>query len=495
MYFLMNKDNMVAEISAEKTPFETEYSVRKIYGTMPYASDDIAKWLQARKASRHNRHIQEIMKACGCEKTEGYIRITHAATLNDTFWIKNENEGISWDQVSLYRNNFNESVSRLAFDGAGLYGLQMSGASPELTTGGNFRKCWAREDGEIILYKRGSEGARNAGLEPYCEALASEIAAKVCKNAVVYDAVTYHGKAASRCRLFTDERSGYLPYALVNGQKTGARDLLDFYSGIGSEDDFRRMLVLDALILNTDRHTNNHGVLVDNDTQDIIRMAPVYDFNLSMLHHCTEDDFQNIGKRVQELAPCIGDDFTELAKAVVTPEIRSDLVNLKGYSFSFGGDEIFPKWRVKKMEDIVDKHINAILGKSRVFTADVFPDIEDDIVKAMEAACRKAAGNPAVSRAEVIKHSVLPPKLNITLRTRGAEVTLSYGKGMSLSEVRVNGEKKDGIDDLAKGMLDAYIKVVSVNKLMEKCAREGVPGMENKDLKLNGRAVKHGQSR
>lgn len=67
------------------------------------------------------------------------------------------------------------AISKLAFEGLGLYGLYMSSTSPELTTDGSFRKCRKKEDGEIYLYKRGISGAYNAGLEPYCEALASEI--------------------------------------------------------------------------------------------------------------------------------------------------------------------------------------------------------------------------------------------------------------------------------------------------------------------------------
>ena len=71
------------------------------------------------------------------------------------------------------------------FEGLGLYGVQMSSTSPELTTDGSFRKCWKKEDGVIYLYKRGISGAYNAGLEPYCEALASEIIHKADPASVV----------------------------------------------------------------------------------------------------------------------------------------------------------------------------------------------------------------------------------------------------------------------------------------------------------------------
>lgn len=115
MYELMNKDHVVAHIETKKGLFSTEYKTGQVFDRMPFGSKDIEKWLENRKASKHNRRLRELMVACGCEKTEGYIRITHAATLNDTFWVRKAGENVGWCDISLYRNNFNETISRLAF--------------------------------------------------------------------------------------------------------------------------------------------------------------------------------------------------------------------------------------------------------------------------------------------------------------------------------------------------------------------------------------------
>ena len=74
---------------------------------------------------------------------------------------------ISWDDVSFYRNEFNDTVSKLAFEGLGLYGIQMSSTSPELTTDGFFASVGEKEVGIFIFIKRGHLGAYNAGLELY----------------------------------------------------------------------------------------------------------------------------------------------------------------------------------------------------------------------------------------------------------------------------------------------------------------------------------------
>ena len=75
---------------------------------------------------------------CNCENTEGFIKVTHSASINDTFWIKSDRENISWNDVSLYRNEFDETISKLAFEGIGLYGVEFSSTVPELSTEGSF---------------------------------------------------------------------------------------------------------------------------------------------------------------------------------------------------------------------------------------------------------------------------------------------------------------------------------------------------------------------
>ena len=290
MYHLMNKDKCVADIIVSDGIIGKEYSIDKQYDTLPYAFESIEGWIEGRKASKHNRHLRELMAQCGCEKVEGYIQVTHAATLNDTFWIKTDKEDVTWQKISLYRNEFNETISKLAFEGIGLYGIQMSSTAPELTTSGMFRKCWKREGDEIYLYKRGSSGFANAGLEPYCEAMASEIAVLLCKSAISYDKVVLHGEVASKCKLFTSEEKGYVPCGYVNGKDINVNDLYRSYESIGSGNLFRRMLVLDALTFNTDRHLSNHGYLVNNNTQEIIEMAPIFDMNLSLLPQLMENN-------------------------------------------------------------------------------------------------------------------------------------------------------------------------------------------------------------
>lgn len=368
MYYLMNKDVVAAAFYKEANRWKLFQQNTKL----PLGKFEINGWLEDRKAYKHNRHLKRLMLDCGCETTEGFIRITHAASINDSFWIKQEGEYVTWDDISFYRNEFNDTISKLAFEGLGLYGIQISSTSPELTTDGSFRKCWKKEAGEIYLYKRGISGAYNAGLEPYCEALASEIIHKADPTSVQYSVLRLHGETATKCKAFTNENVGFVPLRKLVDRSVTLDELLDFFDKLDCREQFQKMLVLDAVIFNVDRHLGNIGVLVDNDTQTPIGIAPNFDFNLSMLPYVTKEEFADIGTKLLDYCPAIGNDFTRVGQEMLTSEIRRELIKLQGFQFSFRGNKDFEPSRVSILESMVNQQIKAILKGEILYTKDVF---------------------------------------------------------------------------------------------------------------------------
>ena len=176
---------------------------------------------------------------------------------------------------------------------------------------------------------------------------------------VQYDLVKLHSKVASKCRIFTTEHLGLVPYSSLcdNPDLTA----LDYYNEYGSGDLFRAMIVADAVTFNADRHAGNHGMLIDNDTFELTKMAPIYDNNLSLLPYAMKSDFEDIDKYLESQGPRIGGDWIRSAKSMLTPHLRSILINLKGYEFKYDGCEKFPKERVKKLEWLVNRQIDRIL--------------------------------------------------------------------------------------------------------------------------------------
>lgn len=364
-YLLMNKNNVVMEFKSEVVLASSSYVSTQLVGKLPYGFKDIGNWLEHRQAAKHRQHIKALMEQCGCLSIEGFIRVMHCTSINDTFWVKENTEPVCWEDVSLYSNEFNETISKLAFEGVGLFGEQFSSTSPEFGTAGAYAKCCTKDvSGAMYMLKRGTTGYVNAGLEPYCEVLSSELYSIITQDSVPYGLVTHHGTKASKCEIFTNDAIGLAPYAHV-GTESGVRALA-FYEKYGSGDKFRNMLVADAICFNEDRHAGNHGVLFDNDTLDILGMSPIYDNNISMLPYAMSTDFDNVNGYLLDHDTRLGDTWVSTARGALTSETRTRLINLRGYEFDFKGDEKFPLARVHVMERLVDQQIKRVLGWSDV---------------------------------------------------------------------------------------------------------------------------------
>lgn len=357
-YLLMNKDSVWLEFSCERDEYEEVSAVEQYWHTAlrPIGYHNLTDFLEGRKAPKHRAHIAALLQEYGCTELDGYLNITHALSLNDTFWVKPVGSPLCWKDVSLYQNEFNLIISEAAFDGT-ISSSVFPSTSPEFSTDGQYAKCWVREDDRIYLYKTGGI----LGLEPLSEYLASQLAAHLCPGAVPYDLDFYHGQLISKCPLFTTEQQGLAKAASLVPQERSIRNFLRYFESIGSGDAFRRMCILDTLILNIDRHIGNFGVLYDTETLQIQKMAPVFDHNRSLLFDLDNDHLENIDSAIRHCHPRIGTDFIATARGLLTDEIRSDLLNLKGFQFSQHPKIHAEQLRLDRLSAIVQHQLNAIL--------------------------------------------------------------------------------------------------------------------------------------
>ena len=359
-YVLLNKDTPLLTFACTRTEFdEPEFAEREWMSDLrPIGYRNLEGFLERRKAPKHRKHIEALLERYGCADLEGFLQVTHALSLNDTFWVKPADSAAKWADVSLYRNEFNELISEAAFDGT-ISETDLSSTSPEFGTDGHYAKCWVREDEEIFLYKSGSALRE---IEPLSEYLASQLAAILCPGAVAYDLAYHHDRLVSKCALFTTEQTGLAKAAAIfRGERT-MPVLLDYFASVGSEDAFRRMCVLDALIYNPDRHYGNFGVLFDTDTMQPLGMAPVFDNNLSLFPELDEAQLAQPEWYLQKCRPRLGRDFVLNAKGMLTPEIRAELANLRGFRFRQHPKIDAPQSRLDLLGGIVERQIERILS-------------------------------------------------------------------------------------------------------------------------------------
>ena len=360
LYQLMNKDVVVATYREEEGLDQFHYElVERGDAYYPYWFTDINAWIDSRQIAKHRNSIERLMHELGLDTRHDLIAMARCLSLTDTFWMKRADEAVSWEDVSLYRNPFDDVIARIAFDGTGMCGRQNSPTSPEYATSGSFAKCWIREGNQISLLKRGSTGFANAGFEPYSEALASQLLEAAGVDHVPYSLVNYHGKLASQCPIFTSEEAGFVPVYRFFDKTFEIEDVLAFCSDHGGEESFREMIVMDAVMANIDRHSGNYGFLVDNRTGEVLRMAPLFDHNMACLPMMmVQDDFNEY---ISKIGPKIGRDFVGIARKLLTSDIRAKLVNLKDFEYEDPGFD-FPEWKLGAANRLKDHMIDAILA-------------------------------------------------------------------------------------------------------------------------------------
>ncbi len=366
-YYLLNKDEVLLKFAIQGTGILEELSVVETYKELPIWLRDTANFLRHRRAPKKRENIEELLMRSGCDTLQGYFSITHGLSLIDTFWVKECDSKLCWNDVSLFTHEFNEVIAKTAFEG-GLHGYQLSTTSPEYGTDGTFAKCWSREDGYIKLLKRGSSGARNAGLEPYSEFYISQVAKELGLNYVDYNLRNRNNRICSICDIFTSEDLGYLPYAAIGATEGAAiMPVLKYYNALGLEERIRDMFVFDAVVFNEDRHKGNFGFLVENATQRIVDMAPLFDHNIALLCYAEEaelSNFDSLDEYLKLKGPRIGDKFVEDARILITPSMRKRLINLKGFEFKKHPKYNLPDWRIEALNKIVNRQIDLILQQN-----------------------------------------------------------------------------------------------------------------------------------
>ena len=370
IYTLINKETPLCDFIIEGEGELELCKIVKKYNPLPFWCEPLSAWVDNRSSAKHRTHVNKILEMCGGKTKSGFIALTHCLSLTDTLWVKSDRENVSWQRVNLYENKFDEVISKLSFDGNGFFGIQMSTTSPELTTDGAYDKCWLNEKDGIHLIKTGSEGARNAGLEPYGEVLASQVFEKIC-NSVKYTLRRFDGRVVSDCKLFTTQKYGYCPIALFYKERLTLPKLLEIYKEFNSEDAFRRMIVADCITLNSDRHFGNFGFLVNNQTFERIALNPCFDFNKAFVPFAEEGfDFGksadgkefDFDEYLSKRGPVIGSNYVSPARAILTPEIKKCVEEIRETELSVPCDEKFTEHRLKQMNMIKNVQCERILG-------------------------------------------------------------------------------------------------------------------------------------
>ena len=368
-YYLMNKNTrlmLFQVVSDGIVQYCDEVESYVDDALFPPGFAGIEDWIDKRNYAKHKKHLRQWLKEWHLDNITGFLEITHGLGLNDSLWVCPAASSLTWEQVNLYRNDFTDVTAQTAFS-RGLHGLILSSTSPEFTSEGSFEKCWIRkDDGEVYLYKKGTSGSDTSGFEPYSEFYASQFSSVLCRNYVDYDLVDFKssGNIVSCCKMFTNEDEGFVPIYkyLDSGKKYRIRGIEDFLKPYGFIEDFRDMIVLDSVIMNTDRHLGNFGFIVDNDTFHVKCFAPVFDNNMSLLARAANDNLEAELVSVRDMGHKLGADFVMAGKAMLTSRTRQLLSTLCDIHIKPHALYNLQDARIKFLDKVVHEQIAQILA-------------------------------------------------------------------------------------------------------------------------------------
>lgn len=316
-------------------------------------SSGIIKWLQKRVIPKNRAFVDEILKSLGLSinNTKGIIDVCKGLSLNDSYWVVPQEFEGKFEEYNLYENRFSEVLSLVAYTGVGASNHAFT-TSPELTTQGMLRKAWRYiENDGIYLYKGGTEGAANAGNEPYSEYYACQIAKAMGLNAVSYELENWKGILASKCKLFTDIDTAFIPIGHIV-KEGGIKACLDYYKALSDDayEELCSMLVFDAVIYNEDRHFGNFGILRDNHTGEIIGPAPIFDNGLSLFNFAMPEDFNNLSEYARTRSTPYGVSFESVCQEVIGKKQALQLRKLLDFEFKRHPSINLPEERLQAIE-------------------------------------------------------------------------------------------------------------------------------------------------
>ncbi|MBP5231560.1 MAG: hypothetical protein ILO68_07500 [Clostridia bacterium] len=267
---LMSEDRTIASVkNGEMTDWDEALLPLYLKRTK-----SVEGWLASRAVDGHRTNARLLKKALrirGADDAQVALAV-NGATVTDRYWFKPEGSTARYEDIRFKKNRFDTLALRGNPDG---FSLEPS-RTPELTNTGSFEKCWRLIDGRWWMYKAGNEN------EYFSELFICRLGEKLGFEMAHYEM----DGGYIRSEDFTGGRDWiFEPIFSIMGEND---DYSDCFSAIfdispALAEQYLRIVWLDTVCCNMDRHTANFGFLRDVHIGDILSMAPNYDNNIALI--------------------------------------------------------------------------------------------------------------------------------------------------------------------------------------------------------------------
>ena len=235
-------------------------------------------WLETRAIDSHRANSRLLKKALRLAEKDDISTVAHvnAATITDNYWIRPIGSELTYNDVKFSDDYFSNLALKGTYDSFNKAATSKKSRTPELTNVGSFEKCWKLRDGKWWMYKRATHN------EMFSELFVYELGCELGFNMAVYE----RGQGFIKSLDFTDSASvNFEPASTFMRDNEEYLDVIEALKDIYPEaiPDYIRMIFMDTITANPDRHTNNFGLLRDTTTGNFIGFAPNYDNNMALI--------------------------------------------------------------------------------------------------------------------------------------------------------------------------------------------------------------------
>ena len=248
------------------------------------------EWWVGRAIPTSRSGIKSALEILNIPYTQMLLTKCFGLSLSDQYWVNPVENPLEWEKLNFFGNPFSEDVGDALF-GKAAEGAEINLISPDNTSDGWLRKKWKIIGGRRCLVKGGSDPAQQ---EPLNEALATAVMSRLDIPHVPYTIIWDDGLPYSVCEDFITQRTELVNawrITLTRKKDNSTSPYQHFVDccrelGIpGVVQGVDRMLTLDFIIVNEDRHYNNFGAVRDAETLEWIGLAPIFDCGTSLWYN------------------------------------------------------------------------------------------------------------------------------------------------------------------------------------------------------------------
>ena len=259
-------DNVLTVVNADLIPMYLKYN------------QDADRWLASRAIDHRRPNSRLLKKALRLVEKDDISSVLHVngAKITDNYWIRELGSELTYSDVKFSDDYFSNLALKGNYDSFNRAANSKRSKTPELTNVGSFEKCWKLRDGKWWMYKKASHD------EMFSELFVYELGCALGMNMAVYQ----RGEACIKSLDFTEAaRVNFEPASTFMGDNEDYFDVVKALEKICPKaiPDYIRMIFMDTICANPDRHTNNFGLLRDIKTGDLIGFAPNYDNNMALI--------------------------------------------------------------------------------------------------------------------------------------------------------------------------------------------------------------------